>query len=64
MQFTVVILALCTLAMGNLVRVPRGSLHVRGGSVGTQTAAMTDKDGNVLDFDSKNVYMAASAAGL
>jgi hypothetical protein len=28
------------------------------------TAAMTDKDGNVLEFDSKKTYQAAKEAGL
>ncbi|KAI0024003.1 hypothetical protein F4780DRAFT_776231 [Xylariomycetidae sp. FL0641] len=73
MQYTTVLFALFSAAaMGEMVKVPRSQMAVRqagagaagaGGKPITQNAAMTDKNGNVLLFDSKNVYKDATAKG-
>ncbi|KAI1259665.1 hypothetical protein F5Y18DRAFT_432973 [Xylariaceae sp. FL1019] len=57
MKYSVAIFALFSVAMGQFVKVPRQN------SVTVQTGAMTDASGNVVPFDSKNVYQAATNAG-
>ncbi|KAI1173100.1 hypothetical protein F4777DRAFT_559254 [Nemania sp. FL0916] len=57
MKYTVAIFALFTVAMGQMIKVPR-----QASSVQVQGAAMSTKDGGVVAFDAKNVYKAASQA--
>ncbi|KAI8951245.1 hypothetical protein F4801DRAFT_298813 [Xylaria longipes] len=59
MKYTVAIFALFTVAMGQFIKVPR-----QAGGAEVQTAAMSTKNGDVVPFDSANVYKAASDAGL
>lgn len=54
------IFALCALASAELRKVPRQAPTQPDASV----PAMTDKDGNIINFDSTKVYKAASNAGL
>ncbi|KAI1757614.1 hypothetical protein F4782DRAFT_525428 [Xylaria castorea] len=57
MKYTVAIFALFTVAMGQFIKVPR-----QAGGVQVQGAAMSTKDGQVVPFDTANVYKAASDA--
>ncbi|KAI0530338.1 hypothetical protein GGR58DRAFT_508547 [Xylaria digitata] len=59
MKYTVAIFALFTVAMGQFVKVVR-----QDSTVQVQGAAMSTKNGDVIPFDSANVYKAASDAGL
>ncbi|KAI0404744.1 hypothetical protein F4802DRAFT_597917 [Xylaria palmicola] len=59
MKYTVALFALFTVAMGQFVKVAR-----QAGGVDVQGAAMTTKNGEVVPFDSANVYKAATDAGL
>ncbi|GAW27091.1 hypothetical protein SAMD00023353_7000130 [Rosellinia necatrix] len=59
MKYSVAIFALFTVAMGQFVKVPR-----QAGTVAVQGAAMSTKNGDVVPFDSNNVYKAATDAGL
>ncbi|KAI1322328.1 hypothetical protein F5Y16DRAFT_404572 [Xylariaceae sp. FL0255] len=62
MQYTVVIFALLSVAMGQMVKVPRAS-DIQN-TVKVQAGAMTDAQGNVVPFDAANVYKAATAQGI
>ncbi|KAI0905970.1 hypothetical protein F4824DRAFT_504514 [Ustulina deusta] len=66
MKSSVVIFALFTVAMGQFVKVRREDSSVvrRQDSVPVQGAAMSNANGDVVAFDSANVYKAASASGL
>ncbi|KAI0517037.1 hypothetical protein F5B22DRAFT_646391 [Xylaria bambusicola] len=63
MKSAVVIFALFTVAMGQFVKVPRANGKIssrQDGGVEVQGAAMTNANGDVIPFDSENVYKAAS----
>ncbi|KAI8626205.1 hypothetical protein F5Y19DRAFT_478810 [Xylariaceae sp. FL1651] len=62
MKYTVAIFALFTVAMGQFVKVPRQA--ATGSGVKIQGAAMSTTDGQVVPFDTANVNMAATKAGL
>ncbi|SPO01381.1 uncharacterized protein DNG_04057 [Cephalotrichum gorgonifer] len=69
MQFSVVaILSLAAVALGSPNRLrarqaPANPAAIQGGPT-VQEAAMTDRSGNIVPFDSKNVYLAGVDAGL
>ncbi|KAB5542657.1 hypothetical protein GE09DRAFT_1225579 [Coniochaeta sp. 2T2.1] len=70
MQFTLVSLfALVSVALAVTQQehnefIKRQAAVVGNGDVPVNVAAMTDKDGNVVQFDANNVYLDSQARGI